>query len=229
MYDYHENGFSKINDKNDYQCTLFYLACYYGYYDIVKYLTGIPEFTSLNDKDENGNTPLLVACGHDHTNTVIHLLTFDNLTTLNDKSFGGKTPFMWARVKGNIDIVKELLKRKDIDISGDVDLYYSHENKNKIKKIIKQYKSNPIGTRQQLILGEYLNVFRLIVFLCDGFLELTNNAQNKKAAQFFNIVRRLPMELQMKIVYAMVNSSMNNINGKAFGCGLKEFIKKFIC
>ncbi|AYV75481.1 MAG: hypothetical protein Terrestrivirus1_355 [Terrestrivirus sp.] len=244
MYDYHElsndwnlelikkyfteNGFSKINDKNNYECTLFHLACYYGHYDIVKYLTTLPEFTSLNDEAEYGNTPLLVACAHNYTNIVTHLLTLENLTTLNHNGFSGKTPFIWARTKGNIDIIKELLKRKDIDISGDITLYYSSENKNKIKKLIKQYKSDPVTTRQQLILGEYLNIYRLVIFLCDGFLEFTNDVENKKASQFFNIMMRLPLELQTKIIYTMANSSMNNINGKVFDDGLKEFVKKFI-
>jgi hypothetical protein len=55
-------------------------------------------------------------------------------------------------------------------------------------------------------------LFALIVFHCDNFLTITPSAPgNNPSVRFFNIAKRLPMELQMMLCYHVFGSAKENI------------------
>ena len=75
----------------------------------------------------------------------------------------------------NINIVKELLKQKNI---MDYDRYPEYGNSEFMYKLIESYNNNPILTRQELILDENIETYCMIILISDGYLKLKNG--NKK-------------------------------------------------
>jgi hypothetical protein len=70
-------------------------------------------------------------------------------------------------------------------------------------------------------------MFALVVFLCDGLLEL--EAKNMSgAARFLRVARDLPMELQMILCYRVVESASLNIPGEKMEKAFKELAKKLL-
>ena len=76
------------------------------------------------------------------------------------------------------------------------------------------FQKDPDGTgrRVRVALGWHDNpaaeVFALVVFLCDGLLEVKNQGGlgNEDRLRFFRIARQLPMELQMLLCHRAVGS-----------------------
>jgi len=58
-------------------------------------------------------------------------------------------------------------------------------------------------------------IFALVVFVSDGLLQIDDTTTTPSpAARFFNIARRLPLELQMVLCHCVVGSAKDIIQGK---------------
>ena len=67
-------------------------------------------------------------------------------------------------------------------------------------------------------------MFALVVFVSDGFLQIIDTTTT--AARFFNIARRLPLELQMVLCSRVVGSDKEIITGKDSEVAFKELARK---
>jgi len=84
--------------------------------------------------------------------------------------------------------------------------------------LLERFKENPEETRSSMRaeLGwfdEAAEMFAMVVFVSDGLLQINDTAPSL-AARFFNIVRRLPLELQMMLCHRVVGSPKEIIPGK---------------
>ena len=81
---------------------------------------------------------------------------------------------------------------------------------------------NPEETRHAmkvelgLFEGLAAEMYALVVFVSDGFLrtKATGVKAGAKRTRFFNIARRLPLELQMVLCFRQVGSTKEIISGK---------------
>jgi ankyrin repeat protein len=109
---------SKLLNKEEYNESLFILACKTGNLNVVKEFLSFKDSKEL-DINENNNlnltTPLMAACENGHLNIVQELLTLN--VDINPKNHANQTAFMIACQKGHLNIVQEFLNRKKIDLS----------------------------------------------------------------------------------------------------------------
>ena len=75
-----------------------------------------------------------------------------------------------------------------------------------IANLLESFEADPVTTRQQLkelpeLRDPFISdLFALVIFLCDDLLVVNAaSSLNFKAARFFEMSRRLPMELQMML------------------------------
>jgi len=69
-------------------------------------------------------------------------------------------------------------------------------------------------------------MFALVVFVSDELLQVQKWANTTPAARLFNIVRRLPLELQMILCRLLVGSAKETIPGKESEVAFKELAKR---
>ena len=68
-------------------------------------------------------------------------------------------------------------------------------------------------------------MFALMVFVSDGLLQIIPTTASP-AARFFNISRRLPLELQMIVCHRVVGSDKEIISGKDSEMAFKSLAKR---
>ena len=101
--------------------------------------------------------------------------------------------------------------------------------------LLERFKENPVETRYQVRLDLGLvdemaaEMFAIVVFLSDGLLQVTqgDGSTTSPAVRFFNITRRLPLELQMVLCYRVAGSSQEIISGKDSEMAFRELAKRF--
>ncbi|AYV76529.1 MAG: hypothetical protein Terrestrivirus8_22 [Terrestrivirus sp.] len=247
------NGFSSLNEKDNSGATPFFVACYYGEEEIVEILIKTNGFNSLNEQNNSGETPFLAVCMTPQGNEKIAelLIRTDGFDSLNEEDCYGQSPFWWACLHGHIKIIELLIKAKgfngmngennkpfytaccndhieivelllmcyDIIIPDDIII-----NSDEMEDLIERYKKDPETVRLNLILGDNIDLYRDIVFMCDGYFELDESSENTNGVKFMKIARQLPLELQMVLIHRMSGSLMNNITGKQFNENIAKYI-----
>ena len=138
---------------------------------------------------------------------------------MNEKNNDGNTPFLLACCNGHKEIVELLLTCRDIIVPDDI----KTENE-KIKELIERYKKNPETVRLNLILKGNINLYRHIVFMCDGYYKLNENTENNRATRFMKIASVLPLELQMTLIHRLSGSSRTIITSKQFDENIAKYI-----
>jgi len=76
-----------------------------------------------------------------------------------------------------------------------------------------------------LLEGLAAEMFALVVFVSDGLLQIKEMASTP-AATFFQISRRLPLELQMMLCYRVAGSDKEIIQGKDREVAFKELARR---
>jgi ankyrin repeat protein len=225
--DYIKNNISKtnINEKNEFDNTPFIFACCYARKEIVEFFLKADGFNSLNEKNDHSYTPFIIVCRDGHKEIVELLLRANGFNSLNEKHNDGDTPILKACWNGHIEIVKLLLKQPDIIIPENM-MYF--ENKNKIELLIELYKKDPQTTRARLILDDNLDIYRHIVFVCDGYFTIKETDSTNKDVRFMKILSRLPLELQSLLIHRLSGSIKQNITGKIFSDNLGNYIRKYM-
>lgn len=199
-------GRLKDNDlimKNIYGDTPLHDACGYGQIDVAILLLSKLKDNDLIIKDKYGNTPLHDACRNvrkDVASLLLSRLKDDDLVVENNR---GDTPLHEACRNDAGEITSHLLAK--IQTIRDDSIPKADEIRESCKEIMEVYRKDPEGTRRMLReeLGittkDVAGCFALVVGLCDGYFELKENTGQIDAGRFFNIVKKLPMELQMII------------------------------
>jgi len=103
--------------------------------------------------------------------------------------------------------------------------------KTEVATLLERFKENPVETRHAvrvelgLIDDVAAEMFALVVFVSDGLLQIKDTTPSS-AARFFNIARRLPLELQMMLCFRQVGSDKEIIPGKDSEVAFKELARR---
>jgi len=104
--------------------------------------------------------------------------------------------------------------------------------KTEIVTLLERFKENPGVTRHTIRLefGWYdeaaAEVFALVVFVSDGFLQIKDTTTATPATRFFSIASQLPLELQMVLCFRQVDSTKEIIPGKESEVAFQELAMK---
>ena len=99
--------------------------------------------------------------------------------------------------------------------------------------LLERFKSDAAKTRHamRVEVGWYdelaAEVFALVIFVSDGFLQIKDTTTPSPAARYFSIARRLPLELQMVLCFRQVGSTKEIIPGKESEMAFKELARMF--
>lgn len=212
-------GFNSLNESDHAGRTALHWASWKGYTEIVKLLINNPE-TDINIKHIFGQTAFHFACQNGYNDIVKLFINAPKFNSLNEKDINKKTPLDYTL---NSDVVEELLKRPDIIIPNNFKSKSEY-----INKLIELFKMDPKRTRTKLQLKETIDVYRLIVFLSDGYFVLNKNTENNNGYHFMNIACQLPLELQMLLIRRLTGLSGNNIFTELFNDKLQNFVNRFV-
>lgn len=214
------NDFNSLNDTNMWGNTPFGFACSNGWIDIVRLLINCDGFDRLNDKNILGYTPLALACYKGHVDIVKLLISSEGFDSLNDENNYNFTPFSLACRNGLLNIVKLLLTQRNIIIPDNLNC------NDEIKLLIESYKKDPNAMRLFLIIDHNLDVYRHIIFTSDEYFIIKNIDNN--CVKFFNIVVKLPIEIQMLIIMRLSGLMMNIITSKMFYYNINLYVDKYL-
>ena len=194
--------------------TALHLACGDGYPESVKLLLAHP-LINPDKRNSSGGTPLMVAAFTDHVD-VVQLLLADERIDVNPTDKQGATPLWEAAYWGFLHIVKAFIacgRHLQLDlqtVAGNDDwnnttaLDIATRKKNhKVVGLLQRFQAEPATTRHEVWLelsrqdGLVAELFALMVFFCDDFLEVEEEVKGQRQGRFFRISAKLPQELQM--------------------------------
>ena len=217
----------KVNWRNPFQWTALHTICAFGHRKIVKALLAHPAI-NVNVLTLNRSTPFSFACEFGQL-PVVQIMMKDLRVEIAWADDEGCTPLWFASRNGHLDVVEWLIASgRDLgDLAaegkGGEDRGYSaaeiarvseHE---RVAELLERFMTNPAQTRHEvqveLGLSEAMiaGLFALVIFFCDGLLQLDQEWQDSTAARFFSIASKLPMELQMVLCHRVFGSMKQNI------------------
>jgi len=231
-------GFDLLNMVNYDGNTAFMEACRMGHIEIAKLLLNTPGFSVLNIKTfRRGRTALIWACEYGRQKIVKMLLEAEGFNSLNEKNHREESALDLACEYGYIEIVELLMIQPNIIVPTDVkeDSRWVDKtdkdikDKEKVKILIGSYNKNPQKTVRELIVKKNLDIYRLIVFYCDGYFVINETTDiNTKNKRFFEIIKKLPLELQALLIHRLSGSTKNVITGIMFDENIINFIEKYL-
>ena len=217
--------------------TLLHYACFGGHRAAVIPLLLAHPYIDANAKDKYGSPPLYIACFG--SASCVREMLKDSRVKVNEPDIQGHTPLWYAAANGRLDVIKwwvasgremDLGKPEDID-KKDVIGGAKNNGKTEVVALLERFKENPVETRHAVrvelgLLDELAaDMFALVVFVSDGLLQI-NDATPSPAARYFNIARRLPLELQMLLCHRQVGSAKEIIPGKEREVAFKELARR---
>jgi hypothetical protein len=229
-----DNPSLDVNWKTQIGLTALHCASGGDYAEIVKLLLAHPAI-NINVQTVSGFTPLLFTCANNQESAV-KLLLRNPRVVVSLPNNEGHTPLWWASFHGYLKMIEWLIASgRDL---GDLNLKGKHNgglgytaleiarknNHTEIVSLMERFMVNPTLTHHQVCMKLDLpnalaaEIFALIVFTCDGLLQLkltsVASTTSLPAARFFTIAARLPMELQMTLCNTVVGSTKQNLLGK---------------
>jgi len=192
----------------------------------------------VNGKTRYGSTPFIWACVNGRTSCV-RLLLEDSRVNPNEPGNDRSTPLRYAAYFGHVDVIKWWIvsgREMDLGKPGDVDKTDAIGvaqllGLTEMVTLLERFKENPDDTRRHVRqeMGWYdalaAEMFALVVFVSDGLLQIKATTPSP-AARFFNIARRLPLELQMVLCFRLVGSDKEIIHGKDSEVAFKELARR---
>lgn len=228
-----------VNWKRGGQSAL-HVSCAKGHDHVVGLLLSLPKI-DVNHKDGGGMSPFGRACLSKKVNC-IDLMMRDPRVVLDCED-----RFFTFVYQGDTEIAKRwMASGKGFDIRsipemlhilGKFSEYYSkeqNEGRAKLRALLTLLMENPGETRNQLRveLGWWdlgaVDFFAIVVFLCDGLVEIGNSQENPEAARFLKIACQLPLELQMTLCHRVVRSRRNLISARNSELAFKALAKTFV-
>ena len=244
-----------VNWVDKHAQTALSIACESGHDSIVSILLAHPD-TDVNLKNIHGQTPFLSACYWGYSSCA-RLLLKDSRVLVTESDRYGCTPLWRAAFDGHVDPIKWWIASAwEMDLGDPGDAGFSDAGfsdaigaakmmedwnsadrrmmKKKALTLLERFKEDPNDTRHQvrLEIGWYdelaAEVFALVVFVSDGLLQINDTTTTTPAARFFNIARRLPLELQMVLCFLQVGSPKETIQGKDSEVAFKSLAEKLL-
>ena len=235
-------GFDVNMSQDGFRRTLLHFACLAGdnRSHMIPLLLAHPDI-DVNLKDMGGYTPFCLACYAGCTSCVRELLK-DSRVKVNEPRTDGYPPLWWAAWHGHLDIIKWwIVSGREMDFGKPGDIYKTDaiggakkEGKKEVVNLLEIFQSDSTQTRHSVrvelgLLDEVADeVFALMVFVSDGLLQIRDTASSSPAARFFNIARRLPLELQMVLCHRVVGSVKEIIPGKESEVAFKSLAKSLL-
>jgi len=209
-------------------------AIAHGFEDCVRLLLAHP-LININFQNYHGVTALRRACSYFNFKTslvILKLICAHPGVDLNVVDNDNTSPLWNACFRGDLLCVQFLLAhaefgelRRDVRAKEKRDVFSrltcNWEGKTalevskspEVREVMASYQSRPRETRRRLRLQlgllaeDVANLFACAVLVSDGYLQLRRAAQRKRAARFFAIISRLPMELQMMMCHRRYRSA----------------------
>lgn len=204
-----------VNWRNGFGSSALHKAALKGSSNVIALLLAHPNI-DVNPLNEHGYTPLLLSCIHGHSACVRKLL--EDPRAIVRAPYGG-SPLLLAAREGHVGVVEQwICSGRDIDprIKGEL----SKDSVKEALRLLWDYFQKPAEVRLQVQRRAKGNadaaaayIFALVVFVCDGLLEIRRLREKEvpelvffKAVRFINLIRRLPMELQMIVAHRVIES-----------------------
>jgi len=164
----------------------------------------------------------------------------DSRVKVNEPDKYGSTPLWSAARYGYLDIIKWwIVSSREMDLGKPGDVHKTdairaarRSGQTEIVALLKRFKENPLETRHatKVELDWYhalaAEMFALVVFVSDGLLQVNDTMTTTPAARFFNITRRLPLELQMVLCCRLMGSDKEIIQGKDSEVAFKDLARR---
>jgi len=187
-----------INKLHKEKCTLFMLTCMNEKLNVAEYLFNHKSFNSLNTVNSDGDSVLTLCLR-------------------------------------NINVIKYLLSKKNIIIPDEsilkkYEIYRYHRSELcELRELIQSYRKNSAHVRKVCILGQNIDIYRHTVFLSDDYYKInqTNTNTCTNAARFFLMIKQLPSELLMVMMYRLNRSSLMSIPSNIFLIDIDKYINKY--
>jgi hypothetical protein len=230
-----ENKGIDVNWKDSLGWTALHTACNYGHDKIVALLLAHPDI-DVNPKAKYGSTPFLFTCSNGKTACALLMLK-DERVDINQYEEEGYSPLSFAAFYGHLEIIKWwIASGREIDLgepgnsSNDAIGAAKEKEKMQVVLLLERFRDNPGEIRRKVRrelgwFGEEAKIFALVVFLCDGLLEIREETPTG-AAKFFRITQRLPMDLQIILCHCVVGSAKINILGEQRELAFKNLAKE---
>jgi len=225
-----------VNWKGSLERTSLHIACYHGSESVATLLLLHPD-TNVNQKDIGGETPFFLACVGGKSACVRLLLKDPRVLNPNEPDSMGYTPLREIAYCGHLEVAKMWIAYGKVKLGTPGDsrtdaIGTARRNRNwEMTALLERFTDHPEQTRHdvRLQVGYYeemaAEVFALMVFHCDGLLELRGNPRYplglmkqqtrklklERQKRFFTIAQRLPIELQMVLCHRLVGLAKVNI------------------
>jgi len=216
-----------VNWRAEGHRSALFSSCINDHPSVVAILLAHPDIDVNQIDDDDGWTPFLAACDIGSTRCV-RLLLKDSRVQVNGRTTLGNTALRWAACNHHLDIIKWWIasgREMDLGQPGNKwtdaigaarESYWGAD----VVAVLERFKENPEETRDQMRLEvgwdkeTAAEVFALVVFVSDGLLRvyLGNQSTPTRAARFFTIAKRLPLELQMVLSYRVAGSAKEIIS-----------------
>jgi len=219
-----------INAQDGFGWTVLHNACYRGHHLVVGLLLAHPD-VEVNLKNVEGDTPFMLAC-YCGWRDVVSIMVSDGRVSLGEPDGDGVTPLRWVSTRNHVDVARQMIasgRRLDFAVDGDPKTDpLLVEKRLKVHRLLSRYQKDPYKTtfevRMELrMCGDYVaDVFAQVVLLCDGYLALRKQGRSAKTekGRFFNILRQLPMDVQMVLCHRCYASARTNVSAVEFEAAL---------
>lgn len=236
-----ENPEVDVNWADEDGFSAFHMACVYDHDRIVAMLLARPDI-DVNRRSRGGDTPFLRVCLTGRTSCARLLLRDPRVTSLNEPDNDGYTPLFCAASWGHLEVIEWWIasgRELDLGERGGGERANAleearKEHEEEIVFLLEKFRDHPGETRREVRveLGWYdeeaAEVFALVVFLCDGLLRCKARAARPaaKRTRFLQVMRGLPMELQMILCYRVVGSAGVLIPAEAREAAFKSLVRR---
>jgi len=224
-----------INSNNQ-NCGFLHAACTRNRHEIVIELLKHPDINP-NQKQGAGWTPFHFTCYWNEVES-LRLLLNDSRVNITDEDDDGNTGLMLAIYDGHTEVIEKVLASMRNLTKMDVicTLNLAQEwMRPQIVSLLQDYRTQPFNTvkrlRVKLNLKEYgpVTAFVHVILLCDGYYALkaqhhADHILERKSKGFFQMVIKVPLELQMMICNRIFDLPTNLIKANLINQALKFMI-----
>jgi len=230
-----------VNKEDGHWRSLLHHTCYDSRRSAVIPLLLAHPNIDVNLKDKNEWTPFYYACVFG-SSTCVHEVLKDSRVDVNVPNNDGYAPLWRAAYGGHLNVIQWWIasgREMDLGTPGDsktgVIWTAQKQGRTALVTLLERFREIPEETRHQvrLEIGWCDNVaaemFALVVFVSDGLLQMKGSTTTPSpSARFFNIAKRLPLELQMVLCRRVVRSSKEIIPGKDSEVAFKELARRLV-
>jgi len=201
-----------------------HIACSNGHDSVVNLLLA-HHAINVNAKNSLGEVAFCEAAVAGRT-ACVALLVKDGRAVITERNVDGFTPLCWAAFCGHLGVAKWILAAGEPEVEEVGEIVAAigiarRKGKAPVLGLLRRFQEDMVATRSslwgELEYGDNVaaGIFALVVFHCDGLLEIPESkGRISGSVRFFFMARKLPLELQMVLCYRLVGSMKNIVAGR---------------